>query len=172
MANKSFTIIEMLVVIAIMGILTVAILLYSKDTGNIFVLNRSLSKIVSSVDRARELSLGFASKLEDRKVCGWGIHFPSPPSSQYYLFVDSVPSTSQCQDSDLKWTDNSETTEKVSLEKPAFISAESFSDILFIPPNPDIAFDGEKAVRSESLIIKAGDFQKTITLTPFGQVSY
>jgi len=170
--RKAFTVLEMLVVVAIIGLLTGITLLYSRKTNKVSVLNRNVIKLISDISNAREMSLGFFSPSLGKKACGVGIHFLSVPSDKYYLFVDLVESNKSCKESDHKWTDASENLKVLSLEEGSFISAKSFDDLLFLPPNPDVIFDGATSTKTGSLVVQVDSFQKKITISQTGQISY
>ena len=169
--NFAFTMVEMLLVITIMSVFLGVTLFYTRDNESILVLNRALNQLSSDLARARTLSLGLSGGNTTQKACGWGIYIPRN-SNSYYLFVDLIRKDRKCSESDHRWSGDSETVEKINFEKGVYISAKSFSSVLFVPPNPDAIFDGEVSRENGLLTVKAGKFSERLTITKSGQISF
>ncbi len=172
---SGFTIIELLVTITVIGLLSSAVLLYSKNSEKIIALNRTVYDIVDNISQTRTNSLQTQSYLKDKKVCGWGVYIPTVPAAKYYIFADLVDENTSCQKSDLKYSGDysKEKVKEIDLENNIKISAKSFSSLLFIPPNPDVAFDGSTSTASGIITVesKSNNYRKNIKISKFGQIT-
>ena len=162
----------MLVVIAIMSLFLGVVFFYSKGASKVVVLNRALNQLSSDIARVRTYSMGALERKDNKKICGWGIYFLTESTSSYYLFVDLVDQESSCSESDHVWSGQEETAEKINLEEGVLIDNSSFSDLLFIPPNPDIVFNGNYSISSGTITLKVGRFYEDIKITKSGQITF
>ncbi len=172
--SKGFTMIELLVTISVIGLLSGAVLLYSRKSEKIIDLNREIYDMVDNFSKVRSRSLGAKFFSKDKKVCGWGIYIPDIPANNYIIYVDLVDKEKSCRDSDLVYSGDSsgEKVERKLLENDVFITSKSFSNVLFIPPNPDVAIDGVTTTENGILSVKAGNYQRDLKVSKSGQITF
>ena len=186
-ANKSgagFTLIEMVVGLAVMALLSSILILYSRTGEKQIILFKEQAKVVSTIWRAKSLTLQTYAK--EPNVCGYGVHFDYAPDNQFIIFKDR-PATGfeNCLDENGVYTGDGRYTpysdEEFEINKLADgleLFSETFtnslSDVLFIPPDPKIEFtptsgslNREIAVR----IIDSSTSKVVIKITNAGQVT-
>jgi len=162
------SIVEIIAVVFIALVLLSVTISYSKQSSKIILLNRDVIRLSAKLTQAKNLSLALLKEESGvSNICAWGLHFPTPPTSEYYLFFDKA---NDCDNSDKKWTDNSETKEVIFLDQGIEITSTNFKDILFWPPEPTVYF--KPNVNQGTIIISTGNYQKTIKINKLGQLSF
>lgn len=134
--SKAFTLVELIVVIAIITILTAIVLPNYRSGDKQLALQRSASKLAQNLRRTQEMSMS-AKEVSGTVPYGFGIYFNSASPNNYIIFADLDNSHHRnAGDQDF---------ETVSLESDIRISglspAGSFS-ILFAPPDPVVWING------------------------------
>lgn len=199
MDNKGFTLVEILIVIAIMGILSGIAIVYSHTGQNQISLSIEESKIAQLILEAKQLSV--ATYSADGSTCAYGVQFDYP-SSTYSLFAynsavsgggrpicPSIASTSAAIATSAideyaagSWQIKVSSGVALLNDGPA---SDTIQDILFYPPDPCtlISLDGKTFLTdcmvgdnppAESNIYLStsdGSLSRTITVNPAGQVS-
>jgi len=133
-----FTLIEMLVTMAILSLLATMVLIYSHRTETLSNLIRDADKLVFKLHQAQSSSMLTLeqSQTDGNTICGWGIHLNKGNMSQneYILFSDFCNSGVQNQ------YDSGEEVETIKLLRGVEIFKSNISDVVFIPPNPSVRF--------------------------------
>jgi len=152
--KKGFTLIEILIVVAITAVLSALAIVYSHVGQNQIALSIEESKVAQLILEAKELSI--ATYSQNDTTCGYGVSFDFAASS-YSLFeydsatttvagtrptCPSIASTSAAIDSSAireyqagSW--QVPTAQGVVLVSPAVSGATTtIQDIMFYPPNP------------------------------------
>jgi len=128
--------IEILIVTAVMLILLGSCFIGQRQREREFELQRSVFKIITDIERAREMAMSAEKFGTEVPEGGWGIHFDNSSHTSYILFADIGPSP------DKKYSGPSEIKETIFLggEKERVKLDSSFSpiDIVFVPPSPDV----------------------------------
>ena len=150
--RHGFTLIEMTVVIAVLGLLAAAMIPSSRRGERQVALIKEQSLIVGALVRAKSLSI---QKFNDRglEVCGWGVHFDiqlPPLRSRYLIFKDLFSSpdpTHECGDADGSDRRYSGVAEEVTgfsfqLDPRVKFVAPAISDIVFVPPAQSVYLGG------------------------------
>jgi len=156
--NKGFTLIEMIVVLAIIVIITGIVIFNVGTERQNSALLRSAQKL--SLDLRRAQTFGLASKVFKTTgvPCGWGVHFNGAGSTSYITFAD-LASSANCSDRDFVRAGNgSEDFEVANFEAGVSISSLSnnLSDVVFSPPEPIVNFTPNQTSASIVLINKNG----------------
>lgn len=170
--NKGFTIIEMLVVLAIIVIITGIVIFNIGGERQNSALLRSAQKL--SLDLRRAQSFALSSKVFKTfgVPCGWGVHFNGVDSTSYIIFAD-LASFQDCSDRDYqRASDGSEDFETINLELGITISnlSGSLGDIVFTPPEPTVTFTPAQTSADITLINKSFT-TRAITVNKTGFIS-
>lgn len=170
--NKGFTLVEAIVVIAIMVTLTAILLGYSRNSEKQIIFFKEESLLIGSILRAK----GFAIEtfqpqinpgvsLPSELICGWGIHFNSN-DNEYSIFQDLVPSGDPPSYCDTPAAGNFNVADKIfetfrlnsniiviaQLDVNPGPSNNSTLDITFKPPDPRVVFTPSTSNTIEALI--------------------
>jgi len=140
--SSGFTLIEMLVTLAIVTALSAMVLGYSRKSETTTYLAREGSRIVFELRRAQSQAMLMLQRdSESEKVCGWGIYIDQTnlPQEQFFLFADLCETDES--NGNGKYDGDEEKTETISLLKGVEIFYSDASSIVFIPPEPRIEFD-------------------------------
>jgi len=133
--ERGMTLIEILIAIAIIGILLATSFLAYRPRGQELALQRSVFRVASEIEKAREMAMSAQQHSSgDVPAGGYGVYFDTASPSNYILFADIDASKN-------RKTDGSEDVETISLEKGLTISALSPSgpvNITFVPPSPNV----------------------------------
>lgn len=135
MNQRSFSLIELLVVTSIIALLTVITLPYFRAGERQLALQRAANKLAQDVRRAQNMAIS-ASEFEGEIPGGYGVYFDTGQPKQYILFADKN------NDKDY---DDGEEVEILELEKMIIIHTLSPSqplNIVFSPPDPQISISG------------------------------
>lgn len=175
--RSGFTLIEMLVVIGILGVLLTTLLLYTKASERQVTLYRNEEQVLDALTRAKQLSLaafgqpGFGSG-KTGVPCGYGVHFDAP--NTFFMFKDMSGSTGLCDSADHRYSGPGELFGAPFTLDPAIsFSILSASDILFLPPNPQVVMTPDAGPNASALIeIKTVDGSTArIKVTTAGQIT-
>ena len=170
--KDGFTLIEAMIVISILTLMTAFLILYNRTGERQILLLNEKSSIISTILRAKNLSLGVFVKQPIREtVCGYGVYLEG---SRYFIYKDLA---GNCDLSDKRYSLNNP-DELVAGEDHALHPALKFTDkdandILFAPPIPSVFFDGSPA--TDEKIIGISDLAKLsevkIIINNAGQIS-
>jgi prepilin-type N-terminal cleavage/methylation domain-containing protein len=148
MSNKAFTLVELLVTIAIIGILTVTALVNYRFSNRQLALQRSTQKLSQDLRRAEELAIS-AKEFGGVIPYGYGVYFDLDDAGHYIMFADS--------NNDQLYSGTNERVESVALETSIVLTAldpvtlGSSLTILFMPPDPTVIFDPDATLATISL---------------------
>ncbi len=134
-SNKGFSLVEVLVVTAIIAILSVALFFnFGTTARNRTARSQVASVVVSDIRRAQSMALA-GTRFSGNAVCGYGVHYFS--SVSYYIYAKAAPvggcSTVPTRNYQAGF-DSVVQTQKLVNQNMEFRS--SFSDIFFESPNP------------------------------------
>ena len=156
--NKGFTLIEVMVALAIMVSLLSLSLSYSRRGGDQIKIFRERARVMQEIARARSLATNLF-KEPDEKVCGYGVEIEN--ANTITLFKDLSTSPDRCQGNDQLLSGSDERIDSYTLDQAVEFALipSSGKTIFFLPPKPDIYFDGERAGEAPNFIS-----EETITL--------
>ncbi len=162
--EKGFTVIEMLVVIAILGIISATLITSMRVGERQIMLFREQARVISALSRAKSLSI--ATFGESGNVpCGFGVHFE--PTS-FLIFKDLA---SDCGSADRVYSGPSEIFESFTLDSKVTFNALTLSDIVFIPPNPFIRITPNQDQATITIQTIDGSASKNVKINSAGQIS-
>jgi len=130
MKNKGFTVIEILVIVAVLSLLTTILLLNIRTGQNQIILFREQTKIIGILSRAKYLAISTFGR--EGVPCGYGVHF-NKTSGVFLIFKDLAV---DCGASDKKYSGASEIYESYQLDPAVMFDGPTSLDVLFIPPEP------------------------------------
>ena len=148
--NKGFTIIEFVVVIAIIVILTGLIIPNYRSSNTNLSLQRSGHKLSQDLRRAQEMAIS-AKEFEGEVPEGYGIYLHENEPKQYILFADI--------DGNQEYSGLNEQVEEIILEKNIEIRDfypihQSSLNIVFLPPDPSTIFSPDAVSAVIEMAIK------------------
>jgi len=170
--SKGFTLIEMLVVLAIIVVITGIVIFNVGTERQNSALLRSSQKL--SLDLRRTQNFALSSKVFKTTgvPCGWGVHFNGINSTNYIIFAD-LAVNQNCSDRDfIRAANGSEDFETINLESGITVSGLSggLTDIIFTPPDPVVTFTPNQTSVSVTLINK-NSATRAITVNKTGFIS-
>ena len=171
--KNGFTIVELLIVFAIIAFLSTGLVFYSRSGERQIILFREQTKVVSSIIKAKSLAL--ATFGDNLAPCGYGAHFEAPNKIIVFKEMPVEANDLSCVSIDGVYTaaNSAEKQEEILLDKTIKFGELQLRDILFIPPDPFIVIDNN-FLKAEALIkIETidGKFEKIIKVTNSGQIT-
>ena len=132
--NAGFTLVEVLVVVAIIAILSVALFFNFGTTARSRTARSQVaSVIISDIRRAQSMALS-GTRFGGNVFCGYGIHYVSRTS--YFLYAGADEGLPLCQNANHNYTDVDTIVEVKNLINLNMEFRSSFSDIFFESPDP------------------------------------
>lgn len=162
--STGFTIIEMLVVIAILSLISTSLLLYSRTGERQIILFREQSRIVGTLSRAKSLSIATLGQVG--VPCSYGVHFETP--KKFSIFKDLA---SDCNAADKVYSGIDELLESFELDQAVNFGNLTLTDIVFIPPDPRIVITPEQDEAVINIKTISGNTSSTIKVTSAGQIT-
>jgi len=155
--------IELLIVIAIIGIMSAVVLPGYRKGSLQLALSRSSHKLSQDLRRAQEM--GMSPRSGGSIAKGYGIHFPSNDSTSYILFADF--------DGEHDYDGISELIEgPIEFEREVRVSSFSPSGsqltVVFIPPLPSVEIT--PSAPSASITITNGEQLATVSINKVGLI--
>ncbi len=187
--RKGFTLIEMLIVVAISAMLASIAITYSGTERDQIALSVEQTKIAQFVLQARSLALATYASQPGTLVCGYGVFFDTTANT-YSIFAYQPPATTTCPaESSLSWSSiaNNEvlyTQEAWKVQPGSHITFTASSGgvgvsspmVFFYPPNPDVFFFDSAGNPLTNLSISlrgaGGETPPPITIDTAGQVNF
>jgi prepilin-type N-terminal cleavage/methylation domain-containing protein len=158
--NSGFSLIEILIVIAITGVLLTMILAYSQSSNNRIAIYVDRAKVVSVLERARSLAL--QKYAGDGFVCAYGVNWEN--NSRVYRIYSVSSSTAPCVD--YNYTGNNSNVREI--QSFLLHPSNKFSgggSVYFVPPyfttssnatitisNVDLGFNVDIGVLGNSIV--------------------
>lgn len=135
MNNRGFTIIELLVISAIIATFSVVLILNFRSSPTSKTARvQTASVVLSDIRRAQSLALS-GSRYQGNLVCGYGFHYVNPTS--YFIYVKTVPVSGPCSSvATHNYQSGDPITENKILINTNMEFRSSFNDIFFEPPDP------------------------------------
>jgi len=166
-SSRGFTLLEMLVVISIVVLLSSLLVIYSHTGENQIVLFKDQSQLITILNRAKSLSID--SLQSSQPSCGFGVHF-SKADNSFVIFRDLG---ADCQNADHVYTDAGEIFESYKLSPNINFQSITFTDIIFIPPDPTTLIDNNPNINDGTIILQSldGSTSLKVKVNNFGQIT-
>ena len=146
-----FTLIEVIVSVAIIILMVAITMVKYGDLRNRSTLNQAAQKVALDIRKAQNLAASTVAQSDGSVFCGYGIHYSD--LNTYILFTDKDSSGDPlCGPADQIFNLGEE-TETINIEQPNIKFENSFSDILFFPPDPVTYIGGSFNPSFTSVII-------------------
>jgi prepilin-type N-terminal cleavage/methylation domain-containing protein len=156
MKQKSFTLIEFLVVIAMISILLAIVLANYRSANLSLSLYRSAQKLASDIRRAQEMAMATRKFGETIPKGGYGVYFNSENPQEYIIFAD-------LNDPPNHSFDSNETFQRIKFENEKIritnLTASPLN-IVFVPPDPTIFINDTLTLAEIRIGIVEGDSSK------------
>ncbi len=170
---NGFTLVEMLVVVALVGIFSVLLLLNLRGfSTNAVVLERAALVVVSDIRRSQSLSIAGVG-FQSNPVCGYGIHYVN--GTTYLIYAGGENTCGSSNKNYQSGNDFSYQQVKITENNVEFKG--SFQDVFFVPPDPKTYIDNSFSLSASPLTISIGfkgyncpAYCKTISVFPSGKV--
>ncbi|MDE2000961.1 MAG: type II secretion system protein [Patescibacteria group bacterium] len=163
-SQRGFTLVETLVAISVLVMLSGVMVVYNRSSEQEIVMLREQAKLISFVSRAKSFAL--QTYLSGTPACGYGIHVDQAQNS-VILFRDLA---AKCP-GDNKYTDSSELVDSYQLPATVHIASASLTDVLFVPPDPDVIFTPSQNQGTVTLQTLSGGMETSITISNAGQIT-
>lgn len=166
MNSKSFTLVELMVVIGIIVLLTIIILPNYRTGERQLALQRASQKLAQDIRRMAEFSMAAKEFQDQIPLGGYGLHFKVSEKKHYILFADFNGNYQYDASSD-------GLVEKVKIEKHVQIYQLSASplEITFTPPDPKVTITPESELAQITLSLETNtDKIKTVKVNKAGLV--
>jgi prepilin-type N-terminal cleavage/methylation domain-containing protein len=137
--EKGMTLVEILIAIAIIGILLAVSFSGYRPRGQELALQRSAFKVLADIENTREMAMSALKHSSGSvPIGGYGVYFNIANPTNYILFADLDASRD-------RKSDGSEDVKSVNMEKGIILKTLSPSspvNIIFVPPAPNIFLQG------------------------------
>jgi prepilin-type N-terminal cleavage/methylation domain-containing protein len=163
--SKGFTLVELLVVVAIVGLITVIVFTNYRMGEKEFLLQGAVHQI--SQDARRVQGMALASRSIGGSVpSGYGIYFNLSDPNQYILFADN--------DDDGLYGSGDTDIEVLEINLPISLTAISTGSplsVVFSPPDPSVLISGNPATAETSITLNyEGGGGGTININKVGLI--
>ena len=176
--KKGFTLIELVVVMAITAVLISMVLGYSKESTRQLVLTSTQAKMLSLINRAKFLSIETffgGGRSGDQRICSYGVRVDR--SNQEIFIFQDLSSSAECPGNSNNVYDNGEELSgelnRVNLKDTVITFTENttLTEAVFIPPDPKTKINNSGATEARVEVkIREGKGQFTITINNAGQI--
>ncbi|MEA3292912.1 MAG: type II secretion system protein [Patescibacteria group bacterium] len=177
MKSKAFTLVEILIVVAVISILTAVIIPSYYWSERRLALERSALQVAQDIRGAKEMAMSVRELSTGNVPPGYGVYFEKSPTNLLYIYADTNPSPG-----DEEYSTTDQTVSEIKLEKKVSIktiycdSAEVNSvSVNFKPPDPSIKIVGDGIEGNLAVIILCLDSDnnktKTIKINKIGLVT-
>lgn len=172
MTRRGYTILELLVVVAISALLSTIILTYGSGSRQQVALSIELTKMAQVISRAKSLAV---ATFNDPTACGYGVHFDYATREYYLAAYEAAPNCPS-----IASVTNIRALE-ARLRLPPEVDfgdgANKADDIFFVPPDPrTFAVIGGSlsgnATANIYLRTKDAVVAKTISVNHSGQINF
>lgn len=173
--QRGFTIVEILVVTAIIGFLSTSLILnFSRSRINV---EQNTNLVIATIREAQSKTVS-STIYNDYNPCGYGIHYVSPTQIAIYVGPDAATANPSCSTMDKRYDINRDsilltrtfTDPRVEIKAP-------FKDIFFLPPDPKTYLDNDASLNGSPVNIQIGvtgencaENCRTITIDPSGKI--
>jgi prepilin-type N-terminal cleavage/methylation domain-containing protein len=179
-ANRGFTLVEVLVVIAITALLAGLILTYSSQSRDQVALFVEQAKLAQTFARAKSLTVSIYTQNPADSPCGYGVSMDYADNTYTLFAYDPDEDVNTCRN--IQTLNDLFQTEIITERLPGNLvlaepDAESVGGLLFLPPNPEtnIWIEGQNSTSTEGRVrleSRSGEDAVEVTVTSAGQITF
>lgn len=166
--NRGFTLVEALVIIAIILTISVLTLVKYRSGQENYALAQSAQKLMADIRQAQGMALASAETSGVSKIGGYGVIIQSQSSYAVFLSTGSLSLPQQC-----RATADQQDIKTISLPSQIiFDSADVGKEVFFIPPAPRTCLNNTANQTEVVFTFKKIDLQnqKQVKVTRYGQI--
>ena len=179
--SNGFTLIETIVVMSIVILMSSILIGYSRENGKQLLLSSTEAKLLSMISRTKFLSIETFFQDEDglgvtRRFCAYGVRVDEV-QSEIFIFQDRVPSAVSCAASNNIWDPGNDARlfgdlneVKINTSAMTITSATNLSNVVFIPPDPEVVINGGTNPAIIEIGLNDGGRTFSITIDPSGLI--
>ena len=176
--ERGFTLIELVVVMAVTTVLISMVIGYSKESTRQLALTSTQAKMLSLINRAKFLSIETffgGGRSGDQRICSYGVRV-NLSNQEIFIFQD-LSSLAECPGNSNNVYDEGEKLSgelnKVNLQDAlvTFTEDTTLKEAVFIPPDPKTKINNSNATEARvGVKLREGKGQFTITVNNAGQI--
>ena len=171
--KKGFTLVELMVSVAVVGILSASVLIGWRPARAMFHLRHAAFQVAGDLRRTQQLSLSThqfnCQTLPPENYTGFGLYINTSTPTSYQVFEN-------CSSDNHTW-DSGETKETLYFPKGVIIqglkkggTSVSSLSILFVPPNPDTYIDETSSGTEAEITLTNGASTAVIKINNSGRI--
>lgn len=157
--------------LVIVILLSSILIVYSRSGEYQIILFRDQAKVIGAIFKAKSLAIetfGQAGAVP----CSYGVHFDQA-SGSYVIFQDLPASSGDCSTANNQYDgpNSGELVQAFQLDSVLKFSSLTLSDVVFIPPNPDVIITPSQNQAVITISTVSGGSSTNIKVTESGQIT-
>ena len=172
--NSGFTLVEVLVVAAIIGFLSSSLILNFSRTR--LDIDQSANLVMATIREAQSKAVS-STIYNGYNPCGYGVHYVSATQIEIYVGPDATTDNPGCTAMDKHYDSNRDSILIIQTLNDPKVSISSFKDIFFLPPDPKTYLDNNASLSGSPITIQVGPTNgacsgncRTISVYPSGKI--
>lgn len=182
--RAGFSLVEIIIVTAMILILSMVVFTFGRNIQNILALKQTQGKLIALVGRSRSLAQQFAlNPPANKEICAYGVHVDQA-ANKIFIFQDLVArqdNPSLCDSHTYQYNSDEDgagitgelNTMDLSSGNVIISNSTTLTDVVFIPPDPTVVINDPFEVASAVVTVKIKDTSSTasVQVNNFGQIT-